>query len=113
VAAGHPTDADREQAARPVLIAAIEASADEDAVALAACYADDAVWLAADGVVRGAGAVERHAAIAAQASEWAPLQQHGARAALRWTRRGRDGAVEASGAIIVEVRRERIIFAAT
>jgi ketosteroid isomerase-like protein len=110
VAAGrHPSDADREAAARPVLEAALAASAARDREALAACYAEDIVWLDAGGVARGReAAVERHAGIAAIASGWAPLQQKGAHAVLRWAAAG--GAV---GAIVVEVRRERIIFAAT
>lgn len=108
-AGGHPSDADREAAARPVLDAALAASATRDREALAACYAEDVVWLDAGGVARGReAAVDRHAGIAAVASGWSPLQQKGAHAVLRWT--GAGGAV---GAIVVEVRRERIIFAAT
>ena len=108
-AGGHPSDADREVAARPVLEAALAASAARDRDALAACYAEDVVWLDAGGVTRGRdAAADRHAGIAAVASGWAPLQQKGAHAVLRWAATG--GAV---GAIVVEVRRERIIFAAT
>ncbi len=112
MAGGHPSDADRERSALPVLTAAIEAAGERDADALAACYDDDAVWLAGDGLARGADAVARHREIAASASEWEAPQQHGARAVLRWVHRGDDGAVDARGAIVVEVRRERIIFAA-
>jgi ketosteroid isomerase-like protein len=105
---GHPSDADREAAARPVLEAVLAATMAGDRGALAACYAEDVVWLDAGGAVRGReAAADRHAAVAAGASQWAPLQQKGAHAVLRWT--GPDGAV----AIVVEVRRERIIFAAT
>ena len=107
-AGGHPSDADREAAARPVLEAVLAATMAGDREALAACYAEDVVWLDAGGVARGRdAAVDRHAAIAAVASGWAPLQQKGAHAVLRWT------GPDAPGAIVVEVRRERIIFAAT
>ena len=107
-AGGHPTDADRERDALPVLEAVLAASRARDVAALAELYDDSVVWLAPDATVRGrAAALERHAAIAAQAVEWASPQQHGARAALRWV----DGAGRVS-AIIVEVRRGRIIFAA-
>ena len=107
-AGGHPSDADRETDARPVLDAALAATMAGDREALAACYAEDVVWLDAGGAVRGReAAADRHAAVAAGASEWAAPQQKGAHAVLRWT--GPDG----TGAIVVEVRRERIIFAAT
>jgi ketosteroid isomerase-like protein len=107
-AGGHPTDADRERDALPVLEAVLEASRGRDIGALAELYDDAVVWLAPDSTVRGrAGAVERHAQIAAQAVEWSSPQQHGARAALRWA----DGAGRVS-AIVVEIRRGRIIFAA-
>jgi ketosteroid isomerase-like protein len=106
-AGGHPSDADREAAALPVLEAAIAAARDRDAAALLAVYDDDAVWLADGETVRGgAAAAERHLAVATAADGWADAQQHGARAALRWS------AGDARGAIIVEVRRGRIIFAA-
>ncbi len=108
-AGGHPSDADREAAARPVLEAALAATRAGDREALAACYAEDVVWLDAGGAARGReAAVDRHSAIAAGASGWAPLQQKGAHAVLRWAGAGRE-----RGAIVVEVRRERIIFAAT
>lgn len=109
---GHPSDADREEAALPVLVAAIGAATARDPAALAACYAEDAAWLADDGVERGAQAVARHVAVAATATEWAAPQQLGAKAVLRWARRDEADAVEAHGAIVVEVRRGRIIFAA-
>ena len=107
-AGGHPTDADRERDALPVLEAFLTASRARDVAALAELFDDSVVWLAPDATVRGrAGALERHVAIAAQAVEWASPQQHGARAALRWV----DGAGRVA-AIVVEVRRGRIIFAA-
>lgn len=109
---GHPSDAERAEAALPVLVAAIEASTARDGAALAACYSGDAAWLAEDGVATGAEAAARHAAVAAVATEWAAPQQLGAKAVLRWARRDDADAVEAHGAIVVEVRRGAIIFAA-
>jgi hypothetical protein len=108
-AGGHPSDADRELAARPVLEAALRAAAEGDREALAECYDDEVVWLEAGGAVRGReAAVERHLALAARGAEWAPPQQQGAKAALRWAGDG-----PARGAIVVEVRRGRIVFAAS
>jgi hypothetical protein len=108
IAGGHPSDEDRERAALPVLEQLIAASAARDAQALAALYAPEAVWLAPEGTLRGAGAAAAaHAAVAAVADGWSAPQQHGARAALRWS-----GPAGAEGAIVVEIRRGRVIFAA-
>ncbi|MGD9696365.1 MAG: hypothetical protein AB7V42_11990 [Thermoleophilia bacterium] len=105
----HPTDAERAAAALPVLrdlLAAVEAG---DAAAVAALYADDAAWLDRDGIHDGGpAAAARHVALGARAIAWAEPQQRGAKAALRWS--GADGA---SGAVVVEVRRGRVIFAAS
>jgi ketosteroid isomerase-like protein len=107
-AGGHPSDTDRERDALPVLEAVLAASRARDVATLAELYDEAVVWLAPDATVRGGpAALERHLAIAAQAVEWASPQQHGARAALRWV----DGAGRVA-AIVVEVRRGRIIFAA-
>ncbi len=107
-AGGHPTDADRERDALPVLEAVLEASRARDIAALAELYDEAVVWLAPDATVRGRpGALERHAQIAARAVEWSSPQQSGARAALRWV----DGTGMVA-AIVVEVRRGRIVFAA-
>lgn len=106
--AGHPTDAQRETDALPVLLEVVGAARDRDAAGLRAAYADDAVWLGPDGHVTGAdAAAARHLAVAERAESWAPPQQQGAKAALRWTGDG-----GAHGAVVVEVRRGRIIFAA-
>lgn len=87
----------------------IAASAARDAAALAELYDADAVWLAPEGTLRGRdAAVAAHVAVAVAAGGWSAPQQHGARAALRWS-----GASGAEGAIVVEVRRGRVIFAAS
>ena len=105
----HPTDADREAAALPVLLAAVGAARARDGASLRQAYADDAVWLAPGETLHGGdAAAERHLAIAAGADSWDEPQQQGAKAVLRWS-----GGGGASGALVVEVRRERIIFAAT
>lgn len=112
--AGHPTDADREAAARPVLDAVLAASAAADGDALAALYDEDASWLGPEGTARGRdAAAERHLVIATRATGWSEPQQKGAHAVLRWARVAADGSEEERGAIVVEVRRERIILAAT
>lgn len=87
----------------------IAASAARDADGLAQLYDDDAVWLGPEGTMRGReAAVAAHAAVAGGAVGWSAPQQHGARAALRWS-----GASGAEGAIVVEIRRGRVIFAAS
>ena len=105
---GHPSDADREEAALPVLTAALRAARDRDALALREAYSDDAVWLAPEGTLRGGDtAAAAHLAVAGGAEAWDEPQQQGAKAVLRWT------AAAGRGAVVVEVRRGRIIFAAT
>ncbi len=109
MAGGHPTDADREAAALPVLLAAVGAARARDLGDLRQSYADDAVWLAPGGTLHGGdAAAARHLEIAALAESWDEPQQQGAKAALRWS--GGGGATH--GAVVVEVRRGRIIFAA-
>jgi ketosteroid isomerase-like protein len=109
VAGGHPSDADREEASLPALQRLLRACRERDAAGIAALYRDDAGWLA-DGetVSGGAAAARRHAAVAEQAASWDEPQQRGARAVLRWT--GPDGS---RGAVVVEVRRGVVVFAAS
>lgn len=110
----HPSDADRERAARPVLDELLRAAREGDGAAMAACYADDAAWLDGSGTLHGRDvAAARHREIARPGTEWAAPQQQGARAVLRWSRPAGAGAPAERGAIVVEVRRERVIFAAT
>jgi ketosteroid isomerase-like protein len=87
----------------------LEATRARDAAALAELYDAQAVWLAPEGTLRGReAAVAAHMAVAAEAQGWSAPQQQGAKAALRWS-----GASGAEGAIVVEVRRGRVIFAAS
>lgn len=90
-------------------MAAVGAARARDRDGLRRSYAEDAAWLAPGEVVRGGdAAAARHLAIAERAESWDEPQQQGAKAALRWT--GGGGATR--GAVVVEVRRGRIIFAA-
>lgn len=107
----HPSDEDRERGAIDVLRAALTAARAGDREALRACYADDAVWLERGGRRQGGdAAAAAHLALGPDL-DWEAPQQQGARAALRWTRRDA-GAPHSCGAVVVEVRRGRIIFAA-
>jgi ketosteroid isomerase-like protein len=110
----HPTDSERARGAAPVLRALLAAAAADDPAALGDLYREDVAWLDATGTALGREeAVRRHRAIAARADAWAEPQQHGAKAVLRWARRGADGAPEERGALVVEVRRDRVIFVAS
>lgn len=109
----HPTDAERANESLPVLQALIDAATCGDFDRVGACYSDDVAWLEETGVGHGrAAAIARHRHIAKRATEWEPPQQQGAKAVLRWIRRGLGGAIQARGAIVVEVRRGHIVFAA-
>lgn len=108
----HPSDADREREAIDVLERCLRAASDEDEEALAACYAEDAVWLEEGTTVTGAQAVSRRLLRLAGGARWDPPQQHGSKAVLRFRREVALGFVT-SGALVVEVRQGRIVFAAT
>jgi uncharacterized protein (TIGR02246 family) len=107
--ARHPSDAERELASIEVLERCLAAAAAGDLAGLAACYAEDAVWLDAAGTRRGRDeAVPAHMELGLRALSWDPPQQHGPKAVLRW----RDEEGRVGGAVVVEVRRGAIIFAA-
>jgi hypothetical protein len=109
----HPSDAERERAALPVLQELLRALARDDREALAACYDEDVAWLDEAGTRRGReAAVAAHRRIAGAGVRWAAPQQQGARAVLRWSRPAGDDAAASHGAIVVEVRRGRVVFAA-
>lgn len=104
----HPSDADRAEAARPLLDELVRAARAGDGAALRACLDDDVVWLSAAGAGRGRdAALARLQAVAGRAADWAPPQQHGAHALLGWS--APDGA---AGALVVEVRRGRVVLVA-
>lgn len=103
----HPSDAERAEAARPVLDELVRAAAARDAAAVAACLDEDAAWLGPDGAATGgAEAAARLLAAAPAGAEWAPPSQHGAHAVLSWRAPG------AAGGVTVEVRRGRVVLVA-
>jgi ketosteroid isomerase-like protein len=107
-AGGHPSDADRAEAARPVLEELLRAVRAGDADAIGACVDEDVVWLDAARTAQGRPQAVGHLlGVAGPGAEWAAPQQHGAHAILRWT--AADGS---AGGLVVEVRRGRVVFAA-
>lgn len=108
MAGGHPSDSDREEAARPALVALTAAATAADRAALAALYRDDVVWLSDGQKLYGRdAAADRHLALAEGVLTWDQPQQQGARAVLRWSRA--DGG---RAALVVEVRGGQVVFAA-
>jgi hypothetical protein len=104
----HPSDAERAEAARPVLEDLVRAAAAADADGVAACLGEDVVWLAPAGAVTGRGeAARRMLEAAGEGAAWAPPRQHGAHAVLGWS--ALDGS---RGGVVVEVRRGRVVLVA-
>jgi hypothetical protein len=103
----HPSDAERAEAARPALDELVAAAGAGDAGRVAACLDEDVVWLGADGAVRGRAEAARRLLAAAGGGDWAPPRQHGAHAVLAWSAPG-----GASGGVVVEVRRGRVVLVA-
>jgi len=104
----HPTNADREAAARPTVAALLRALEMRDPAGLAALLRDDAAWLSAEGTDAGAAARTRARAFFAddQGRRWADAQQHGAHAVLRWA----DTDTGAVGALMVEIRGAAVVL---
>ena len=105
----HPSDEERAAAALPLVQRALAALAGSDAGALTEALREDAVVLTASGREEGA----RHVAFTLtgachDATSWDPPRQHGAHALLAFTRA--DGS---RSAILIESRRDAIVFAAT
>ena len=104
----HPTDADREAAARPVIAALLRALETRDPAAVTALLRDDAAWLSGDGTDAGDAARGRARAFLAddQGRRWADAQQRGAHAVLRWgaTTTGR------VGALVIEIRGGTVVL---
>ena len=111
-ASRHPSDADREREAIEVLGRVVEAAAGGDLAGLVACLDDEVVLLGEEGKVAGAEAVARRILDLAGGADFDPPQQQGAKAVLRHRREVGIG-YTFRGALAVEVRRGRIIFAAT
>lgn len=114
MAPGHPTNADREESARPVIerfMAAAVAGSVPDAVA---CLAEDVEWLLPDGRVSGREAAEalmRSVGLPAGTIRWERVQQHGAHAVLGWIAEDGTGQL-VRGTTVVEIRRGVIVFRA-
>jgi ketosteroid isomerase-like protein len=104
----HPTDAEREAAARPTVAALLRSLEMRDPDAMGALLRDDVAWLSADGTEDGAAALRRARAYFAddQGRRWADPQQRGAHAVLRWG----DTNSGAAGALVVEVRGDTVVF---
>ncbi len=104
----HPTDAEREAAARPTVAALLRALEVRDPEALSALLGEDAAWLSGDGTDAGAAAHRRARAYFAdgQGRNWADAQQRGAHAVLRW------GGITsgAVGALVVEIRGGKVLL---
>jgi SnoaL-like domain len=104
----HPSDAERAEAARPVLDELVRAAAAGDAEAVAACLDEDVAWLDPAGAARGRdGAARRLVARCGPGAAWNAPAQQGAHAVLSWTAPG-----GATGGISVEVRRGRVVLIA-
>ena len=102
----HPSDAERAEAARPVLEELLRAAGAGAAAALAVCLDEDVIWLDAGGAARGrAESAARLLSLAGAGATWAPPVQHGAHAVLAWS-----APAGATGGVGVEVRRGRVVL---
>ena len=116
-AARHPSDADRERAAAPVIERYRVAVTSGDDDALLAVLAAGCVWLAESGRLDGPDAVVAHHLARRSAwpsdarLEWTRAQPHGAHAALAWRVGANDAEVE-RGLVVLEVRRDAVVFGA-
>lgn len=102
VSSGHPSDADRERLAAPVVdrvVAAVEAG---DASALAAAFAEGCVCLADDRRLEGRSEIAPWLAeVLTSPAKVVRRQQQGAHSVVGW-----DG-----GALVLEIRRAEVVFA--
>jgi hypothetical protein len=111
-ASRHPSDADRERNAIEVLERSAAAATARDLAGLAACLDDEVVLLEDAGRTAGAEPVARRLIEVVDGAVFDPPQQQGAKAVMRHTREVGIGYVF-RGALVVEVRRGKIVFAAT
>jgi ketosteroid isomerase-like protein len=113
---GHPTDAEREEAAAPLVARFVAALEGGDPAALAACYAEGAVVLTETGRLDGgeeaaafhAGAASRMPGLVAR--RVTRRQQQGAHAAVGWVGWDAASTPVGSGFSTVEIRRGLIVF---
>jgi hypothetical protein len=111
-ASRHPSDADRERDAIEALERLAAAATARDLAGLTACLDGDVVLLEEEGKTAGAEAVAGRVLELAGGAAFDPPQQQGAKAVLRHTREVGIG-YTFRGALVVEVRRGLIVFAAT
>lgn len=112
----HPTDAEREEAAQPLVARWVAAIESGEPGAIAACYAEGAVLLTDGGRLDGpdeAGA--HHAAIVERmpglvARRVTRRQQQGAHAAVGWVGWDAEGDPLGTGFSTLEIRRGLVVF---
>ncbi|MEW6583188.1 MAG: nuclear transport factor 2 family protein [Actinomycetota bacterium] len=113
---GHPSDADREEAAAPVVARFADALTAGDEAALAACYAESCVVLVDGARLDGRAAAARHHAAAAERLQGLASrrvtrrQQHGAHAVVGWVGWDGDGRPAGTGLSTLEIRRGEVVF---
>ena len=114
----HPSDADREQAAAPLVDRFVGALDANDVHELKACYAEGCVLLAEDGTVEGRDRIGAHSSDLTDRFPGVARrsvvrrQQHGAHAVIGWEGRDADGAVVVRGTSVLEIRRGQVVFEA-
>ena len=112
----HPSDADRERIAAAVLERLLPALAAGAAPAVEAELTEGCAWLAPGGEVVGRSAVARRLARLGPGAggrvAWERVQPRGAHVALGWSRRDADGAATERGFLVLEVRRDGVVFGA-
>jgi len=112
----HPSDADRERVAAAVLQRLLPAIAAGDRARVEAELTDGCGWLAPEGGLTGrravAGRLARLGPGAGGRIEWDRVQPSGAHVALGWTRRDGAGASRGRGFLVLEIRRDGVVFGA-
>jgi hypothetical protein len=102
VSSGHPSDADRERGAAPVVDRVQSAIEAGDVSALAAAFADHGVCLAGDERIEDRAEIKRRLANALSGpSRLVRRQQQGAHAVVGWE----------GGTLVLEIRRGEVVFA--
>jgi hypothetical protein len=103
VSTGHPTDADRERLAVPVVERVVTAIETGKPAAFSSVVASQCVCLAGGKRIEGKDAITSHlASVLPGAREVTRRQQHGAHAVLGWS----------GGMCTLEIRRSEIVFIA-
>jgi len=112
----HPSDAEREDAAAPVVARLVGAIESGDGAALAACYAEACTCLAEGGPIEGREEVAaHHAAVSDRLPGLASRrvtrrQQRGAHAVVGWVGWDAGGRPVGTGISTLEIRRGEVVF---